>query len=164
MIKSILNVLGVNGTNPYTTNLRFTGVASSDVNTLDTYEEGTFNPGLYFGGATVGVTYASRTGAYTKIGNVVFFSLSMTLTSKGTSTGSASINNIGFVPSAAGATTSIFISAVTSGVGDSFITTYMPPASGALGIFKYATGTATDLTNADFTNTSIVRASGIILT
>lgn len=51
---------------------------STDVNTLDDYEEGTFTPTL--SGATVaGVgTYSVRTGSYTKIGNFVIFQLRTT--------------------------------------------------------------------------------------
>ena len=44
--------------------------ASSDPNTLDDYEEGSWTPGITFGGAAVGVTYASQTGQYTKVGRV----------------------------------------------------------------------------------------------
>jgi hypothetical protein len=48
-----------------------TASASSDANTLDDYEEGTFTPTL--GGETTNptVTYTVQTGFYTKIGNVV---------------------------------------------------------------------------------------------
>jgi hypothetical protein len=46
--------------------------ASSDANTLDDYEEGTWTPVLAGGGSNpTGVTYASQQGNYTKIGNVV---------------------------------------------------------------------------------------------
>jgi hypothetical protein len=41
--------------------------ASSDANTLDDYEEGTWTPSL--GGTT---TYNSRSGTYTKVGNIVY--------------------------------------------------------------------------------------------
>jgi hypothetical protein len=42
--------------------------ASTDANTLDDYEEGTWTPVL---GGITSVTYSTQTGAYTKIGNVV---------------------------------------------------------------------------------------------
>jgi hypothetical protein len=46
-------------------------VASSDANTLDDYEEGTFTPTIV-GTTTAGTgTYTSQTGRYTKIGNQV---------------------------------------------------------------------------------------------
>jgi hypothetical protein len=44
-----------------------TQVASSNANTLDDYEEGTWTPSL--GGTT---TYSGRSGRYTKVGNMVF--------------------------------------------------------------------------------------------
>jgi hypothetical protein len=59
--------------------------ASADANTLDDYEEGTFTP--TFTASTTpptGVTYAEQVGAYTKIGNLVTYSYSCGLSSKGT--------------------------------------------------------------------------------
>ena len=51
-----------------------TQVSSSDPNTLDDYEEGTFTPTIY-GTTTAGVgTYGFQNGIYTKVGNIVTFS------------------------------------------------------------------------------------------
>jgi len=48
--------------------------ACSDVNTLDDYEEGTWTPNLEnTSGIGLGSAYNTRTGAYTKIGNVVYW-------------------------------------------------------------------------------------------
>ena len=52
---------------------------SSDANTLDDYEEGTWTPSL--GGNT---TYTARTGTYTKIGNTVRVYLEVTVNLIGT--------------------------------------------------------------------------------
>jgi hypothetical protein len=46
--------------------------ASSDANTLDDYEEGTFTPTLLADGSNPTVGYAGQLGRYTKIGNTVF--------------------------------------------------------------------------------------------
>jgi hypothetical protein len=47
--------------------------ASSDANTLDDYEEGTWTPTLTSaGGAFSGLGYAGQTGKYTKVGNLVW--------------------------------------------------------------------------------------------
>ena len=73
-----------------------TAVLSADANTLDDYEEGSFTPTISFGGASVGITYASQLGFYTKIGNRVIFDISIELTSKGTSTGNALISGLPF--------------------------------------------------------------------
>ena len=50
-----------------------TQVASTDVNMLDDYEEGTFTPTIYYQNATdqANVSYTTQLGWYTKIGNVV---------------------------------------------------------------------------------------------
>lgn len=74
--------------------------ASSDANTLDDYEEGTFTPGISFGGGTTGITYTTQTGTYTKIGNRVFVDLIITLSSNGSSTGAALITGLPFTVAA----------------------------------------------------------------
>ena len=59
---------------------------------LDDYEEGTWEPGITFGGGSTGIQYSSyNRGWYTKIGNVVVLKMSMEVSNKGSSTGSASI-------------------------------------------------------------------------
>lgn len=64
----------------------------SGTNVLDTYiGYTTYVPTISFGGASVGVTYSSQIGYYTRIANFVFVSAYIVLTSKGTSTGEASI-------------------------------------------------------------------------
>ena len=69
--------------------------------TIAVPEEGTWTPALLFGGAAVGMT-GTFSGTYTKIGRLVFARGTLTLTAKGSSTGSATIS--GF-PYAAGAST-----------------------------------------------------------
>jgi hypothetical protein len=51
-----------------------TQVASSNANTLDDYEEGTWTPVDQSG---AGLTFSSSEGVYTKVGNVVFFSFNL---------------------------------------------------------------------------------------
>jgi len=67
--------------------------ASSDANTLDDYEEGTFSP-VYSpqGGAFTTLTYYAQNGRYTKIGNIVFFELNVFTNSVTVGTASGSIN------------------------------------------------------------------------
>tara|TARA_Y100000310_G_scaffold337943_1_gene426293 strand:- start:1082 stop:1768 length:687 start_codon:yes stop_codon:yes gene_type:complete len=63
--------------------------ASADANTLDDYEEGTFTPSLAdssLDGSGEGQSYSTQAGYYTKIGNVVLFYISLTITSLGTLT------------------------------------------------------------------------------
>jgi hypothetical protein len=69
-------------------------IASSDANTLDDYEEGTFTPGIAFGGNAVGVLYALQSGTYTKIGNRLLIDIAITLSDKGSSTGAATVTGL----------------------------------------------------------------------
>jgi len=61
-------------------------------NYLDDYEEGTWTPVFAFNGSDTGITFSSRYGKYTKIGNRVFFDAFIVLSSKGTATGSAQVS------------------------------------------------------------------------
>ena len=77
---------------------------STGVNVLDDYEEGTFTPGiadLSLDGSGEGQTYAVQAGNYTKIGNRVFFSLALAISSLGTLTTSqaAAITGLPFTSS-----------------------------------------------------------------
>jgi hypothetical protein len=73
-----------------------TQVASADANTLDDYEEGTWTMGVSFGGASVGVTYSTNTGAYTKIGRQVTVTGYVNILAVGSSTGAARITGLPF--------------------------------------------------------------------
>lgn len=55
-----------------------------------------FTPTLAFGGASTGITYGFNTGYYTRIGPILFVYISIQLTSKGSSTGTATIENLPF--------------------------------------------------------------------
>ena len=74
-----------------------TPVAATDVNTLDDYEEGTWEPRIADDGtAFVGTTYTARNGIYRKVGSLVYVSYDIDLLLAGTLTGSASIGNLPF--------------------------------------------------------------------
>jgi hypothetical protein len=70
--------------------------ASTNANTLDDYEEGTWTPALTIGGSATGITYAYQAGKYTKIGNLVTVLMFMELSSKGANTGNAQITGLPF--------------------------------------------------------------------
>ncbi len=60
------------------------------------YSKGTFTPGIAFGGGTTGITYAVQSGNYTKIGNVVNFTMQVVTSSIGSSTGNMTITGLPF--------------------------------------------------------------------
>jgi hypothetical protein len=71
----ILNCLGVGNATPSTSGAGITfpatQSASTDANTLDDYEEGSWTPTFEGGTTNPTLTYAAQVARYTKIGNVV---------------------------------------------------------------------------------------------
>lgn len=72
--------------------------SSSDVNTLDDYEEGTWTPTFSAGGSSTGVTYSNQAGHYIKIGKMVWAYGLVVLTNNGTGSGTARIEGLPFNP------------------------------------------------------------------
>jgi hypothetical protein len=68
--------------------------ASSNANTLDDYEEGTWTPAYSATGATFGYEFAN--GFYTKIGNKVFLELALRTSSVSGGSGAVQITNLPF--------------------------------------------------------------------
>lgn len=73
-----------------------TQMAIGDANVLDDYEEGTWTPVLKFGGNNTGMVYTSF-GKYTKVGDIVYIYGKLTMTNKGSSTGTANLSGLPFV-------------------------------------------------------------------
>jgi hypothetical protein len=141
----------------FTTNgLTFNGDTAA-ANALDDYEEGTWTMGIAFGGASVGVTTTNNTGTYTKIGRQVTVNGVLTLSSKGSSSGTATVTGLPFTignsnPNFASASLWLInISFVNQfqAYGNKNTTTIVLTESTSL-------GTVTDLSEADFANNSEV--------
>jgi len=132
-----------------------TQVASSDANTLDDYEEGTFTPTLTFGGASVGVVYVNRIGIYTKVGRIVHFSGRIDLSSKGSSTGDALITGLPFIGNTGAA--SVGYQNLTAPSDKQLMLTI----DGTVLFPRYASGTTTvQSTDSDFGNSTIIIFAG----
>ena len=135
--------------------------ASADANTLDDYEEGTFTPGITFGGAAVGVTYSAQVGRYTKIGNRVIYQLQLILTSKGSSTGALLLTGLPFTTNAANVTPcAIRLNAVTSGLADVMLYGVALNSVTTIRLDKTAGSSLTQLTDADVTATLNLSVAG----
>jgi len=131
--------------------------ASTDANTLDDYEEGTWTPTIAFGGGSVGVTYSDQRGNYTKIGNRVFISMYLQLANKGSSTGNVTIAGLPFTSS--NSPTNMFNNAAVwinsaSGISGS-VQGYNGPNTSTIGSVGYVgTGGQTTMNNTNFGNTT----------
>jgi len=98
--------------------------ASTDANTLDDYEEGTWTPTLTSSSGTI-TTPGTCTGTYTKIGRFVIIRCTTSITTLGTAAGDLRISGSPFVPavSVAGSGQCIFNGiGLSVGMGSSYIT------------------------------------------
>lgn len=135
--------------------------ASSDANTLDDYEEGTFTPGVSFGGGTTGIAYSAQVGVYTKIGDRVFISARIALTSKGSSTGTALVTGLPFT--SRNVTNLIGALAINGGqfaAAVNFPNTVIIPNVTTLTLANFAAGAGTTLTDTGLTNTTVINIGG----
>jgi hypothetical protein len=104
--------------------------ASTDSNTLDDYEEGTFSP-VVQGTSNAGTaTYSQQVGQYTKIGNRVFYNLRIFYTG-GTGAGNIRVGGLPFTSNStqAGAVGSIYAENLAGTAGYVFITIVIPNAT-----------------------------------
>lgn len=86
---------------------------SSNVQTLDDYEEGDWTVGIGGQGGQSGQAYTSRAGRYIKIGKVVIAGFSFILSTEGTLTGNCTITGLPFTAEAAGASLRLWIGGAT---------------------------------------------------
>lgn len=75
-------------------------VNNANANAFDWYEEGTWTPVLRFGGASVGIVYATQVGLFTRLGNMVFARMRIALTNKGSSVGVATFAGLPYAAAA----------------------------------------------------------------
>jgi hypothetical protein len=129
------------------------------------YSTGTFTPTLTFGGVSTGITYSVQTGEYTEIGNVVFFYIKITLTSKGSASGSAGVFGL---PIVAGTNESLIGSVDPQSItlhGNNQMLGVVRAASQHLDLIYPQTASSTQAyTNSDFSNTSDLNISGFYFT
>jgi hypothetical protein len=132
------------------------GTGTATANVLNDYEEGTFTPSITFGGASVGMT-GTFSGRYTKVGRAVTVNGIITLTAKGSSTGNAKLTGLPFTSAnAAGEYTSVslrldrisFLNVPCGYVGQNVSVIELENITTA--------GTVTNLTDANFINTSVL--------
>lgn len=120
-----------------------------------------FIPGITFGGAATGLTYGTRIGRYQRIENWIHFEIIIILTAKGSSAGvlrvtglpALSNNTTGNQPPAA-----IMASVLSTITGA--LMCLVRNNDDKLQVFYLGTGTITELTDANFNNTSELHISG----
>ena len=137
-----------------------TSKLSANVNTLDDYEEGTWTPKLTFNGGTTGITYTTQVGYYRKIGSLVLLWYWIVLSSKGSSTGTAFIEDLPFNAASNGGMTSpvLFFNMTSSFTSMVHSQDVSPLRFVFYGLTAAAVSYAV-VTDADFADTSNVRTA-----
>lgn len=101
----------------------FGNTVNSDTARLDYYQEGTITPTLNFATPATGITYATQTGSYRRVGNRVDFDIEVAISSKGSGgSGIISVDGLPYV-NAGGHSVPVALSAtgLTAGVGVSYM-------------------------------------------
>jgi hypothetical protein len=148
--------IGIGGTTPSSgTGVTFpaTQNASSDANTLDDYEEGTWTPAITFGGGSTGITYGSRVGTYRKVGSLVVAQCYIGLTNKGSSTGPSNLTGFPFTSTSV---SNAYCAATTWGsnlTNTGYIESYISPGATVIQLQQLSPlGANANLTETNFAN------------
>jgi hypothetical protein len=115
----------------------------------------TFTPVLTFGTATTGITYSIQSAVYTKIGNRVYFDISITLSSKGSATGAAVITGLPFASTVTSIVNILPQSITFTGQYGAYVT------GSTIVLYNVSTaGTKSNLADTNFSNSSQMNISG----
>ena len=114
--------------------------ASSDANTLDDYEEGTFTPSIIGDTGPTSITYSNRVARYTKIGNMVTVWIYLQVASISGGSGSTYISGLPFTNG--NLQGGIFNHWSSSGVSTNFVTAGHIPVSDSRAYLIFPTGGA----------------------
>jgi surface antigen len=146
------------GTGSTTASAARTALGLTGVATAATSFNNVFTPVLNFGGGTTGITYVTQAGVYDRIGNLLFISIQLQLSSKGSSTGAANITGI---PFNASRTQLLDIPYTTNMTSWGPAKALVFGGTSTLQIGNEASAGTAGYTNANFTNTSEINISGV---
>jgi hypothetical protein len=138
------------------------GLTFDATNVMSTYKIGTFTPGVAFGGAAVGITYTYQAGYYTQIGDVISITGYILLTSKGSSSGVATLTGL---PITTGANGDFFVIPITYFQNITVTATALAlqlvnNATTAQIFFSTSGTTLTQLSNTNFSNSGSFAFNG----
>ena len=135
------------------------GLTFDGVNTLEKYVLSGLTPGVAFGGGTTSITYSVQTGSALQIGNCVFIAIFITLTSKGSSTGTMTFT--GLPITSATSDVILLCDAANITFTGNYLAAYIP-SGGTVGNIQQVTSAmaVANLTDTNFANNSSFQISG----
>jgi hypothetical protein len=137
----------------------YTGTgASIDIAPINTSVSWT--PIVKFGGASTGITYSVQSGRYSIVNNIITVNFSITLTSKGSATGNASITNIPYAVNTNYGITGGAVPIFNNATGLTATPVFNISSVGSqIFISQYGSTGGVVLTDANFTNTTQINGS-----
>lgn len=148
-------------------NLWVRNIASSNTQTLDHYEEGTFTPTLEGATAPGSATYSYQGGSYTRIGNRVFWTARVTLSSFTGATGAIQLRGLPFVVAGssqdAGAVTVGFTSNLAAATNIVDVSAIHNTNAASVTLYKFISGNQghSSMGLADLTSTTYFHLQGV---
>jgi len=135
-----------------------TGKLGTGTGGVPFYSTGTFTPTLTFGGTPI-TSYTDRAGKYTKIGNLVYVSVTITVNVLGAGVGTNLISGLPYVVTAATPPFSDGVmsigAAITFSAGYTMSHALFAPGTSNIGLFQDGSGVSTTaFTNTNFANGS----------
>lgn len=126
---------------------------------------GSFTPRIEFGGATTGITYTTQTGYYHTVGDRVWISVAIVLSSKGSATGTATIAGIPYTLSSIAVVMPVFWGGLATNVSN--MCGFFSVTGSAAVTLRHMTAAATSwstATDAIFNNTTSIYMTGDFMT
>ena len=132
---------------------------TGSANLLDDYEVGTWTAGIEINNDATGITYASRSASYVKIGKLVFVDADIQLSSKGSTSGTVKITGLPFTVYDRTGGTSLDGGASLAGFSGGTTGVYSPVGlvgrGGTTDINAYVATSSGNSLNANLSNTNI---------
>lgn len=159
-----ITLTGVAGTS--VSNLNYVTINSSTGQLGSTANTGSaqtsFTPALQFGGASTGITYSIQTGYYSRVGNIVYYSLYLALSAVGSATGDATIS--GLPITSANISNLTYAGAVVAGsltyTGTSICAFVQQNATVLSLVQMSSTFPFSSLSNTNFSSSSVIEVTG----
>lgn len=126
-----------------------------------------WTPNLQINGSSTGITYSTQVGGYVQIGNVITFWLNITLSSKGSSTGSVTISNFPITLGANGGSQVCAIGGFTGFTSSGTTTLSLGGMNSSAVLNIYLSGTGISLatvTNSMISNSFAINCTGCFFT
>jgi hypothetical protein len=155
----VTTTMGVGGATPAASGSGITfpatQSASSDANTLDDYEEGSWTPTFSFTGSTTGISYSEQIGRYTKVGRVVTIQCYIQFLNKGSASGNLRIEGLPFTSQSGNnnyCACAVWANTLSSTVGG--FQAFINSNQTYLNCYMTNTGTTSAITNTNCNNTT----------